>query len=303
MELSSNYVQYNVDVAKIVGIEGAVYFQQIYNINKSTEYNVTFNIRNNADIVERLTSISKDKHDGIVATLVDNKLLTFVSDDCVAVCDDFNLVITPKNDIVETNGEVVETKKRGRKPSKKYEEILKAEILSVEYVDNKKTLNNISDEYDIPTYVISKLIKQYGLVKPKTNKGDAKAGVKARLIGSLDSTSEEYIAAVSSWVDAVQDKIGLMRTDTFKYSIEALDKFADHNLDVALEVLKIATVNQYKDINWAIDNYNKKMRNINYNKPTVLNNSANKGLFDVGSSMTLDERKKYLEENISKKVF
>ena len=94
-----------------------------------------------------------------------------------------------------------------------------------------------------------------------------------------------------------------MRTDAFKYSIDALDKFADHNLDVALGVLKIATINQYRDMNWAINNYTKNVRKPVYTKPTVLDNSANKGLFDAGSEMTLEERKKYLEENQSKKVF
>ena len=298
MELSDNYRKFNVDLAQQIGIESALYFQQIYDVLTSTDYVVAFDTVANIDKITENTSLSEEQQKTALQKLLDNNLLFLDGD---------NATLKDIDEIVEEtdNGEVVvqTVVKRGRKPSKNYEEIMPVDLLTTEYVDYGKSVKAIAEEYDIPTYVITKLIKQYDIVKPKKtqDKGDAKTGVKVRLLGKLNSTSEEYIIAVGSWIDSVQDKFGLMRNDTFSYAIESLDKFADHNLDVALEVLKIATANQYRDMNWAINNY--KSIHKTYNKPTVLNNVSNVGLHDVGSNMTLDERKKYLEENQSTKVF
>ena len=34
-----------------------------------------------------------------------------------------------------------------------------------------------------------------------------------------------------------------------------IDDFADHNLDVALKIIEIASINGYRDMEWALNNY------------------------------------------------
>ena len=55
----------------------------------------------------------------------------------------------------------------------------------------------------------------------------------------------------------------------FKTSVmsahNAIDIFSQRNLDVALKVLEIATINGYRDMSWAINKYKNENKNIKQN--------------------------------------
>ena len=52
-----------------------------------------------------------------------------------------------------------------------------------------------------------------------------------------------------------------------------IDKFSNRNLDIALKILEIATINGYRDITWAINNYNKDYK-VGYNVAPQQTSSA-----------------------------
>ena len=72
------------------------------------------------------------------------------------------------------------------------------------------------------------------------------------------------------WIDGVYaNPKGFLSIRAIKIAQDTVDKFADHDLDKALQLINIATVNGYRDMNWAIEQYRKNYK-VCYN---VSNNS------------------------------
>lgn len=95
--------------------------------------------------------------------------------------------------------------------------------------------------------IVSKLNKPKKLTKQDQEKELVKAVIK--------TTNVELRAAYEEWVDSVYAKLGWMSRKAVTVAETLVDETADHDLDVALKILEIATVNGYKDITWAVKQY------------------------------------------------
>ena len=71
------------------------------------------------------------------------------------------------------------------------------------------------------------------------------------------TTNVELRDAYYEWIESVLAKKGAMTKAAVIAAQSNVDKFSQRNLDIALKVLEIATINGYRDITWAINNYNK----------------------------------------------
>lgn len=99
--------------------------------------------------------------------------------------------------------------------------------------------------------------------------------IKSRLKSKVLATNPELRDAYNLWIDSVMEKQGWMSDASVIDGQTTVDDFSNHDLDVALDILKIASINGYRDIRWAINRYkeSKPIVHQNYqisNQPIVL---------------------------------
>ncbi len=118
---------------------------------------------------------------------------------------------------------------------------------------------------------IEKLMKAVSTSKPrKRTKGEV---IIESLKKHITATNEELYAAYSDWIDAVYAKQGWMSVKSVTVAQRTVDEYCNHNLDLALQILDIASVNAYRDIQWAI-NKHKEDYKLSYNIPAVVPSKA-----------------------------
>ena len=57
------------------------------------------------------------------------------------------------------------------------------------------------------------------------------------------------------WIESVVSKTKWISPKTVEAAQDAIDEYSHRNLDIALDILKIATANGYVDMIWAIKIY------------------------------------------------
>lgn len=198
------YVSYNINLAHIVGLQGAVYISELININKKAlEKNKLIDGFFNVDrkYVESRTTLKEQEQKDLDKSLAnislinigDNENLLQVNLDSIT-----GLMLEPNKNIVSQASSIV---KRGR-PSKQ-------ELIVRNLKSNIKTSN------------------------------------------------EELIEAYNNWIDAVISRQGWMSKEAVVEGQKLIDAFSGKDLDIALDVIKIASINGYRDISWAINDYKK----------------------------------------------
>lgn len=114
-------------------------------------------------------------------------------------------------------------------------------------------------------------VKKVTKSKKRKSKSTKAEAIKTNLKVYITTTNDELRTAYENWIDAVYDKDGFMSKVCVTSAQETVDKFSNRNLDVALEILKIASTHCYRDIQWAINVYNKQYT-ANYRvQPTTRN--------------------------------
>lgn len=88
----------------------------------------------------------------------------------------------------------------------------------------------------------------------KSTKADK---IKENLKANLRVQNTELRQAYEGWIDAIYDKQGWMSVKCVTVAEDTVDEFSGRNLDIALKLLEIASIHGYRDIQWAINMYNK----------------------------------------------
>lgn len=151
--------------------------------------------------------------------------------------------------------------KRTTIPEKEQKEIennlIKIGILERSDKDSNTLLLNLTVLTSILMSPDEDLLKNVeNLAKPKKSKTKAEKIIE-NLKENIITTNPELRQAYFDWIDAVYSKDGFMTKAAVIAAQSNIDKFSQRNLDIALKVLEIATINGYRDITWAINNYNK----------------------------------------------
>lgn len=100
-------------------------------------------------------------------------------------------------------------------------------------------------------------LKTTAMQSRKTKKQSICDGLKKY----IRSTNVELRTAYNAWIDTVAYK-GINQ-QTVTYTQDRIDSFTSKNLDMALEILNIATANEYKNIEYAIKVYTEQRMNNN----------------------------------------
>lgn len=116
-----------------------------------------------------------------------------------------------------------------------------------ELIDNVKTLTKIKTGS-----------------QPKATKAEK---IRDQLKSYIETSNEELKEAYEDWIDAVYAKQGWMSKKSVVAGQKVVDEFSQRNLDVALKVIEIASINGYRDIEWAVNTY-KKEHNVSYRVST-----------------------------------
>lgn len=91
----------------------------------------------------------------------------------------------------------------------------------------------------------------------KTTKAEA---ILNNLKNRITTTNEELKTAYEMWIESVIARQGWMSSASVVAGQQAIDDYTHRDLDMALKILSIASTNGYRDIDWAIREFEKKER-------------------------------------------
>lgn len=103
-----------------------------------------------------------------------------------------------------------------------------------------------------------KQIKNLALIK----ESDKKLTQKQMIINSLKKKAshpnKELDQAFKAWIDGVYSKPnGFLSTGAVNIFMKSVDEYAKGDLDLALKIIEIATINGYRECQWAINMFEK----------------------------------------------
>lgn len=135
------------------------------------------------------------------------------------------------------------------------------------------------DTIGIDIEELSKLVldddanKIEGTVKTQLKKKapTKKDAIIAQLKSYVSASNDELRDAYYEWIEEAYARNGWMSAASIREAQRAIDNYSGKDLDIALDILHIASTNGYKDIMWAIERYEK---NGMYKKITSQVNSA-----------------------------
>lgn len=140
--------------------------------------------------------------------------------------------------------------------------------------DNKDLIKvNISALTSIMSSNEEKAIEKISsLVKaPPKEKRTKRQVIADNLKHYIVCNNEELLEAYNGWIDGVYaNPTGFLSKRSIEIFQKTLDEYTKGDLDVALDILDIATVNGHRDVSWSIEAYEKsgkKRRNIS-TRPT-----------------------------------
>ena len=107
--------------------------------------------------------------------------------------------------------------------------------------------------------------------KPKSTGKMTKADKERETLKSyIVSTNIELVEAYSDWIDAVHSKLGWMSKKAVETGQKVVDEFANRDLDLALELIGIASMHGYRDMQWAVNKYNEQYKCRRVVAPTTI---------------------------------
>lgn len=118
---------------------------------------------------------------------------------------------------------------------------------------NIDVISSIMSVEDTPSInLIKKAIKD----NTKNNKLTKTEAIINNLKNFITTENDELRAAYYDWIVGVYaNPKGFLSGKAVQLAQQKIDSFANHDLDKALKVLSIATINGYRDMDWAIEKY------------------------------------------------
>ena len=208
---SDNYEMFNVKLAKVVGLQGAVYI------------NVLLNIQQKATKKEKL-------EEGYI--LLDRKYVkerTSIDED--------------------VQRELDENLSKLRLIHRKDDDRLFIDVEALSALTLEEDEGVIKDINEVATRV-KKAVHNRGMTQRQRQAESLK--------GYLVCSNLELLNAYKGWVDGVYaNPKGFLSKRAIEIFQRGVDDFAKGDLDLALKIVEIATVNGYRNVDWAIELFNK----------------------------------------------
>lgn len=104
------------------------------------------------------------------------------------------------------------------------------------------------------------VLKEIKGVATRVRKGARSGGMTQRqkaaeaLKGYLVCSNEELLTAYKNWIDGVYaNPKGFLSRRAIELFQQGVDNYARNDLDLALKIVEIATINGYRNVDWAIE--------------------------------------------------
>ena len=118
-------------------------------------------------------------------------------------------------------------------------------------LDMKLYLSLLSSD-DVKLY--DNIKKQMKIQKPKGIKESQRQHMISSLKDSIECSNYELLTALRGWVDGVYSRpTGFLSKSAIKIFQDTLNNYTKGDLDLALRIVQIATVQGYRDCQWAIN--------------------------------------------------
>ena len=125
-------------------------------------------------------------------------------------------------------------------------------------IDPTQYLTLISSE-DVSLY--NDVKKQMKALKPKGVKGSQRQIIINNLKNGIECSNYELLTALREWVDGVYaNPKGFLSKTAIKLFQDTLNNYTQGDLDMALRIVQIATIQGYKNCDWAIKIYEESQR-------------------------------------------
>lgn len=107
---------------------------------------------------------------------------------------------------------------------------------------------------------LEKIRKDVLSTAKKTDKANKKATILKSLKNSVSCTNPDLRLALQKWVESIFDKDGYLTKDTIETFYKTLNNYTKGDLDLALRIVEIASIQCYRMCEWAIEVYEKDQR-------------------------------------------
>jgi len=217
---TSNYISFNIEVARILGLKQAVYISEMMNINskaiRKNKIDDKF-FKLDREYLTKRTTLTIDEQLDIEKALIEVGVIQRDSKDKELLCVD-----------IETLASIVSG-------------------------------SNIELDKDIGS-----------IMKRKASKRPKAECIGDNLMLSIKTTNVELKSLYREWIDSVIARQGYMTKAVVIDGEQKVDKYSNHNLDIALEIVKIASLNSLNNMNYAIERFEKSGKKFNFKPKRTL---------------------------------
>lgn len=99
------------------------------------------------------------------------------------------------------------------------------------------------------------IVDKIKVVSSKKKKLTKQEGMIESLKRFVHCTNDELRAAYFDWIEATISKSGWLSKAAVEMAQDCVDEFSQRDLDIALDLIKIAAINGWRDMGWAVQRY------------------------------------------------
>ena len=137
-------------------------------------------------------------------------------------------------------------------------------------------LTSILTSRDIDT--LSAITKECKYQSKEQKRENRQSAIIENLKNSIECSNIELKDALRQWVDSACERYFLNK-NSIKSFVDVLNNYTKGDLDIALEIVSIATEKSYKECQWAINVYEKlHPQRLNSNKEVTTRDTINKDI-------------------------
>jgi hypothetical protein len=128
-------------------------------------------------------------------------------------------------------------------------------ILEVSDINKDILSLNVGAITNLVTAPDKDMMKEVKFCKNQNTKVTKKQAIISSLQKNIVTNQPDLVHAYCEWIEAVCEKEGYMHKSAVVQAQEVIDTFSNRNLEIAIKVIEIATINGYKDMMWAVNAY------------------------------------------------
>ena len=121
---------------------------------------------------------------------------------------------------------------------------------------NIETYASILSSEDVK--LLDNVSKKVKTANPKGSKASQRERIIVHLKEAIECRTYDVLMALRGWIDSVMsDPNKYLSVQQVKLFKDTIDNYCNGNLNLALNIIKVATIHQYIDCQWAINAYEK----------------------------------------------